>query len=53
MVSSAHLLAFALTSLVIIAVPGPSVMFAVSRALVLGRRGALITVLGNTSGVYV
>ena len=53
MVSSTHLLAFALTSLVIIAVPGPSVMFAVSRALVLGRRGALVTVLGNTSGVYV
>jgi threonine/homoserine/homoserine lactone efflux protein len=38
---------------VIIAIPGPSVMFAISRALVLGRRGAVITVVGNGIGVFV
>ena len=50
---SGHLLAFALTAFVIIAIPGPSVMFIVGRALALGRRPALFTVLGNTMGEYV
>jgi threonine/homoserine/homoserine lactone efflux protein len=45
-------LAFALTSLVLIVVPGPSVLFTVSRALSIGRRGALLTVLGNALGAY-
>src|SRR5262249_27348280 len=36
MVPTTHLLAFALTCLVIIAVPGPSVLFTVSRALTVG-----------------
>ena len=53
MVSSTHLWAFVLTSFALIAVPGPSVLFVVTRALVLGRRGALITVVGNALGVYV
>lgn len=48
-----HLLAFVVTSAVLIAVPGPSVLFTVSRALTIGRRGALLTVLGNAVGVYV
>ena len=48
-----HLLAFALTAFALIAVPGPSVLFVISRALVLGRRGALATVVGNAFGVYV
>ena len=47
------LLPFIAFSLVIIAIPGPSVMFAISRALVLGRRGAIITVVGNGIGVFV
>jgi threonine/homoserine/homoserine lactone efflux protein len=47
------LLPFIAFSLVIIAIPGPSVMFAISRALVLGRRGAVITVVGNGIGVFV
>jgi len=47
------LLPFVAFSLVIIAIPGPSVMFAISRALVLGRRGAVITVVGNGIGVFV
>lgn len=49
-ISSGHLLAFAVASFVLIAVPGPSVLFAISRALVLGRRGALATVVGNGLG---
>ena len=47
-----HLLAFALTALVIIVIPGPSVMFIVGRALALGRRAAVMTVVGNTAGEY-
>jgi threonine/homoserine/homoserine lactone efflux protein len=48
--TSSHLLAFALTALVIIVIPGPSVMFTVGRALSYGRREALLTVLGNGLG---
>ena len=51
--SSTHLLAFVLMAFAFVAVPGPSVVFVVSRALVLGRRGALATVVGNAAGVYV
>lgn len=45
--------AFALVSLVFVAIPGPSVLFTISRALTLGRRPALLTVVGNAVGVYV
>jgi threonine/homoserine/homoserine lactone efflux protein len=47
-----HLLTFSLASLVIIAMPGPSVLFTISRALTIGRRGALLTVVGNAVGEY-
>ncbi|PSL06051.1 threonine/homoserine/homoserine lactone efflux protein [Haloactinopolyspora alba] len=50
--SSGQLLTFVIMSVVLVVVPGPSVLFAVSRALVLGRRGALATVVGNAFGVY-
>lgn len=53
MVPVDNLLPFIAFSLVIIAIPGPSVMFAISRALVLGKRGAVITVVGNGIGVLV
>ncbi|SDI79477.1 Threonine/homoserine/homoserine lactone efflux protein [Frankineae bacterium MT45] len=53
MVPTGHLLAFTITAFALIAVPGPSVLFVISRALVIGRRGALVTVLGNALGVYV
>jgi threonine/homoserine/homoserine lactone efflux protein len=43
---------FGLTSVVLIAVPGPSVLFTVSRALTVGRRDALLTVVGNAMGCY-
>ncbi|HEX6255469.1 MAG TPA: LysE family translocator [Euzebyales bacterium] len=45
--------AFAALSFVLIVVPGPSVMFVVSRGVALGRRAALLTVAGNAAGVYV
>lgn len=47
-----RVLAFALVALVFVAIPGPSVLFTVSRALTLGRRSALLTVVGNSCGVY-
>jgi threonine/homoserine/homoserine lactone efflux protein len=53
MIPPGHLLAFALTAFVVIVIPGPSVLFVVSRALVLGRSGALTTVVGNSLGEYV
>ena len=52
MVSLDRLLAFAAVALVIIVIPGPSVLFTISRALTYGRRTAVITVLGNTTGAY-
>lgn len=52
MLSTGQLLAFAVVSLVFVAIPGPSVLFTISRALTLGRRPALLTVIGNAAGVY-
>jgi len=51
--SVARLAVFALTACVVIAIPGPSVLFVVSRALAHGRRVAILSVLGNTAGEYV
>jgi threonine/homoserine/homoserine lactone efflux protein len=48
-----HMLAFALTAAVIVGVPGPSVLFVVTRSLTLGRRAGVLTVVGNALGVYV
>nr|WP_246325781.1 LysE family translocator [Actinomycetospora corticicola] len=45
------MLAFVGTAALIIAIPGPSVVFAISRALVVGRRNALASVVGNALGV--
>lgn len=52
MVSSGHFLAFAGLTFLMIVVPGPSVLFTISRALTVGRRDALLTVAGNAMGVY-
>ena len=49
--STDHLLAFLLAGVVLVAVPGPSVLFIVGRALAHGRRAALTSVAGNTTGV--
>src|SRR5215470_12975426 len=45
-----HILAFAALSTVLIAIPGPSVLFTISRALTVGRTCALFTVAGNELG---
>lgn len=45
-----QLVAFAVAAFLIIVVPGPSVLFVVSRGVALGRRAALATVVGNTAG---
>lgn len=52
MVSPERFAAFAALAFVLVAVPGPSVLFTVSRALTTGRRDALLTVAGNAVGVY-
>lgn len=51
MPSAATLLAFAVASVVIIVIPGPSVLFTIGRALSAGRREALLTVVGNALGI--
>lgn len=52
MLPTEHLLAFALTTFVLVVLPGPSVLFTVGRALSVGRRAALLTAVGNAAGVY-
>jgi threonine/homoserine/homoserine lactone efflux protein len=47
-----RLLLFALAAAVVIAIPGPSVIFLVSRALSSGQRVAVLSVLGNALGEY-
>jgi threonine/homoserine/homoserine lactone efflux protein len=44
--------AFAVAAFIIIVVPGPSVMFVVSRGVALGRKAALATVVGNSLGAF-
>jgi threonine/homoserine/homoserine lactone efflux protein len=47
------LITFALASVVLVVVPGPTVVFVVSRAIAHGRRAALASVAGNSLGVGV
>jgi threonine/homoserine/homoserine lactone efflux protein len=53
MVPFSNLLAFSLASVVLIAVPGPSVLFVIGRSLALGWKGGVLTVLGNATGQLV
>ena len=53
MLPTEHLLAFVVLATVLIVVPGPSVLFVVTRSLTLGRRAGLATVVGNAAGAYV
>jgi threonine/homoserine/homoserine lactone efflux protein len=50
MLPTRHMAEFLLTVYVLILIPGPSVLFVVSRGVSLGRRAALATVAGNASG---
>jgi len=52
MVSATQYATFAALVFVMVIVPGPSVLFTISRALTVGRRAALLTVVGNAAGVY-
>jgi threonine/homoserine/homoserine lactone efflux protein len=53
MVDTRLLAAFVVASFLLIVVPGPSVLFVISRGVALGRKAALLTVLGNEVGVMV
>ena len=44
------LVAFVVASMILIVIPGPSVLFVVGRSLSLGRPGGLLSVLGNELG---
>jgi threonine/homoserine/homoserine lactone efflux protein len=51
MVTLHQVLGFGLVALVLIAIPGPSVVFTVGRAITYGRAVALTTVVGNSLGL--
>jgi threonine/homoserine/homoserine lactone efflux protein len=53
MITVDQLLTFGLAALILIAIPGPSVVFVIGRALSYGRGVALATVLGNSLGLLV
>lgn len=51
-IASQYLIEFILASAAIIAVPGPSVMFTIARAVSWGKATAFVTVLGNALGMF-
>ncbi|MDN4477830.1 LysE family translocator [Demequina sp. SYSU T00039] len=53
MIAPHTLLAFSALAVVVIVIPGPSVLFVVGRALHLGRGPALVSVVGNAAGPLV
>lgn len=53
MVGLDQLLGFGLAAMVVIVIPGPSVVFVVGRAVSYGQRVALASVVGNTIGLFV
>lgn len=53
MITAGDLAGYAVASVILIAIPGPSVMFVIGRALSLGRGPAIASVAGNAVGVYV
>jgi threonine/homoserine/homoserine lactone efflux protein len=53
MVPADRLLTFAAAAFVLIVIPGPSVLFEISRSVALGRRAGLATVVGNAAGEVV
>ncbi len=53
MVPWPQLVAFFIASLILIVMPGPSVLFIIGRSLALGRRGGVLSVVGTTLGMLV
>lgn len=51
MLPAANALAFALAAFALIIIPGPSVLFVIGRSLSLGRRGGMLSLLGNAFGM--
>lgn len=51
MVPPSNLLAFVIASVLLIVLPGPSVLFVLGRSIALGRVGGLLSVLGNAIGM--
>ena len=51
MPSTSQWLAFLVASILFIQVPGPSLLFTIGRALTVGRRDALLPVVGNGIGI--
>jgi threonine/homoserine/homoserine lactone efflux protein len=51
MVDSSTLLGFVLASFILVVVPGPGVLFVISRGVALGRRAAVLTVVGHELGL--
>ncbi len=47
-----HFVPFLVATVVLVLVPGPTVVFVVSQAIAHGRRAALTSVAGNSLGVY-
>jgi threonine/homoserine/homoserine lactone efflux protein len=52
MLPTSHLLAFALVSFALIIVPGPNVIFVITRSLMLGRAAGVGTAVGGVIGEY-
>ena len=53
MPTSSQWVAFLIASILFIQVPGPSLLFTIGRALTVGRREALLSVVGNALGLVV
>ena len=53
MVDLSTLAAFVLASFILVVIPGPGVMFVISRGVALGRKAAVLTVLGHELGLLV
>ena len=53
MVPEANLVAYVITAVLLVLLPGPSVLFVIGRALEIGRIGALLSVAGNALGFLV
>ncbi|HEY0949061.1 LysE family translocator [Nocardioides sp.] len=52
MPTASQWVAFVAASLLFIQVPGPSLLFTIGRALTVGRRDAMLSVLGNSLGIF-
>ena len=52
MVDTRTLIAFVVASYILVVIPGPGVLFVISRGVALGRKAAVLTVLGHELGLF-